>query len=607
MTDWKRLSCFLSNQQPPDSWLTGDFRACSCYVDVNGKEWIVILLPHGEFDILGCDSYLYDVENDKFIPFVKNYMQHIDKKFNISHISDSDMVDHTTRMSYVIDNDNHNLYWLHSLQSQRSLVSLDIKNLQDIKLIDQTLLPSSIDGVTFFDSDYTMLMVGNTIEFILSTHYGEHQDSSSLANFQFDIKTKKFSLLHKNIHLKTVTIRDAATQLKLGDLKIGDYIDVKHTSTNNWTLAKVCDIKDKIYNDNDTDNDNDRNMYCSVKIFVHYVERNKRNDEWIQVSNDSNLYDSHDLAELEETLTLLQTYGQFGRQNDLIGSIDINSIIDKLKNGTSICDCHGECIYNDDIKSKLDTFGGTIANIRKKFNKCHRIAVPKTKSLYDKSLRNLHGFYLKSCNTMIMVGDNGSFMEKSRFGGIYCKRIGDDEKQSQLIVNGFIKQFKQLSTDIPKDLCQLIFKYYCLSNDNWIYMTKKDKNGMFVEQQYESTFYTNSRFVVIDGLNSSDNYNYNYNHIMIYKFGSSSRKSHEDWHTICRLNIDMETHSYKIQRLTSVKCPDPQYNLRRHNLKNYWRVVFLPKSQTIHLFDYIFTKHYSIKLETLLNAKTIEN
>ena len=594
--DWKRLSSFLSNPFSRPLWSVRDFRTCSCYVDVHGKEWIIVLLPPGDFDILGCESYLYNVENDKFIPFIKNYSQDIDEKFNISHIGKTKRAHGSRMLSYVIDNDNDNLYWLHSSQSQRSLVSLDIKNLHDIKFVDQTLLPSSIDGVKFFQSDYTMLIVGNTIQFILSQHKGQHQESRALTNFQFDIRTKKLSLMHKNIHLKTVSDHDDGTQLKLGDLKIGDYIDFKQT-VNNWKLAKVRSIANKIYNDND--NGNDCNMCCSMKILVRYVDRNRRH-KYIHVSNNSNLYESRDLAELEERLTLLQTYAQYGWGNDLVGNVDINSIMDKLKNETSICDCHEPCTYHSDIKSKLDIFGRLIANIRPKFHKCHRIAAPNSQSLYDKSLRNFNGLYSKSCSTMIILGNNDSNSEKSKFGGIYCKRIGDDEKYSKLIVNGFVKQYKQLF--IPKDLCQLIFKYYFIPNDkNWTYMMKKDKNGMFVEQQYESTFHSTSCFVVIDGLNYSDSDNDNSKHITIYKFGSTREVPGEDWDTISRIDIDMETHSYKIKRLTSVKCPDLEHNRHRR-----WHVVFLRKSQTIHLFGRRFKKNYSIKLETLNNAKTIE-
>ena len=71
-----------------------------------------------------------------------------------------------------------------------------------MKLIDHTLLPFLIDGVIFRACDYAMLIVGNTIQFILGNC--TDTDEESVRNFQFDIKTKKLSVIHKNIHLKQV-------------------------------------------------------------------------------------------------------------------------------------------------------------------------------------------------------------------------------------------------------------------------------------------------------------------------------------------------------------------------------------------------------------------
>ena len=47
---------------------------CSYYVDINGKEWIVVLLPSPP-KLLKHDSYLYDVEKDEIEPFICNYHQ----------------------------------------------------------------------------------------------------------------------------------------------------------------------------------------------------------------------------------------------------------------------------------------------------------------------------------------------------------------------------------------------------------------------------------------------------------------------------------------------------------------------------------------------------
>ena len=182
---WKRLSS-ISLTLPSTSWTEHCYSMCSYYVDVYGKEWIIILVPPRSF-VNNTSSYMYDVENDKFMPFIKNYYSTINARFSICHVV---APQETTGMSYVIDNDNHILYWLHSSHKQRSLLSIDIKNLQAMKLIDQTLLPLSINGVKFRECDYTMLIAGNTIQFILGNCTDTDEDLESARNFQFDIKTK---------------------------------------------------------------------------------------------------------------------------------------------------------------------------------------------------------------------------------------------------------------------------------------------------------------------------------------------------------------------------------------------------------------------------------
>ena len=52
----------------------------------------------------------------------------------------------------------------------------------------------------------------------------------SLKNFQFDIKTKKLSLSHKNIHHRW---DNDVARLTLGDLKVKGYIDVRD-GMGNW-------------------------------------------------------------------------------------------------------------------------------------------------------------------------------------------------------------------------------------------------------------------------------------------------------------------------------------------------------------------------------------
>ena len=81
------------------------------YTDTNGKAWIIFLLYPIRRDDSNSDttdknissssteydSYLYDMENDKFIPFIKNYKKDINNKFNITHAASHG------RISFVVD------------------------------------------------------------------------------------------------------------------------------------------------------------------------------------------------------------------------------------------------------------------------------------------------------------------------------------------------------------------------------------------------------------------------------------------------------------------------------------------------------------------------
>ena len=89
---WKRLTTLSKDQleEPPRIYAQSEHKmAPSYYCDIDGKEWIVILkrdYPSSENIPLThprCDSYLYDVKNDTFIPFIRNYQNDIRDKFNI--------------------------------------------------------------------------------------------------------------------------------------------------------------------------------------------------------------------------------------------------------------------------------------------------------------------------------------------------------------------------------------------------------------------------------------------------------------------------------------------------------------------------------------------
>ena len=154
--------------------------ATSSYVDVNGKEWIVLLgacrLNKTLREEPTCDSFLYDVADDKFIPFINNYNRELNQRFNIKHSPQMGY------QSFVIDNSNHILYWFdadYAITSNKvenvrhnvniisnttcSIITLDMKNLNNIKLINQTII--NRNQHPGFRHGYTMFLIGNTIHF----------------------------------------------------------------------------------------------------------------------------------------------------------------------------------------------------------------------------------------------------------------------------------------------------------------------------------------------------------------------------------------------------------------------------------------------------------
>ena len=626
---WTKLSTLpIEKNALNAAWSHHTFSMCSYYVDVNDKEWIIILLPpQRNTNANICNSYLYDIKNDKFIPFIKNYAQDINKAFNILHVDAPQALEtfsglRNESMSYVIDNDNHILYWLHSQTKylQTSLIGIDIKDLKNIKLIDQTIFSSNNkNNISFGNSEYTMLFTGNSIQFILGTSKGQE-----LKHFQFNIKTKKLSLVHNNVHIQSVDHVVTQSQCLLDNLKIGDCVDTKYGNLvrTPWFLGQVLDIKDKKYYDNvngkmDVE---EQHRKCSVKsmsILVHYPKLLL--NQCVKVSSEKDIYTSQQFDQFRRQLT--RASYAFRRK---LGNGDI--MINKLKNASSVCDCVEQC----------DVYPTIIAlSLQETFGKCHHIALPKTQSLYDKSLANFQGFYSKDNNAMIILGRNDTYVSPTSFGGVYCKQINDKTKQDcELIVNGFIRQFEdKMETDmkmkmkltninenfkiniddrldkrmdkkffIPKDLREMICEYYFMTGDrDWQYFTKIDANGE-LNPSIDATISSRARFVIVDDHgdddNNDDNCKPNQNNICVFSFGGIINRKHE---LISRIDINIQTNTYTKSDLANVKCP---IVIGHGDTDCHVHVIFCKKSKMIHIFGPTFAEHYCIKLDVLNKGKT---
>ena len=600
---WKQLGPV--NPQIPVNAKIYHHSICSYYVDVNNKEWIVILLPVQQH-VLPCDSYLYNVENDTFIPFIQKYVKDLYQKFNIQDVNlEKRYFGSKTSMSFVIDNAKHVLYWLHSQDSKTLLISIDIKNLQNIKLIDQTTLSHSknddddikkFDGCKF-EGKYTMLVTGNNkIHFVLGamkrgTSTISEILGNSLNHFEYDVETKELSLLHKNIHLQNNNINHVRKfqfkiQHLLDNLKIGDLIDVKD-NFGDWYLAKVLKIKDEQYYNRDNNcNDNCNNgdivttmmseskspnlVIKSMMIFVHYIKWvDSKWDEWINVTSniEKHVYDD-------------------AKQNNNIAA-GFEKIVE---NTSSLCDCIDICVY-----------------------KTHKISLARSQSLYCKDLKAFCGLYSKYHKRMIILGTNSRYRHAKSFEGIYCKEINNMTRyECDLIVSGFIRQFENQQSKsnvfnntkgfyVPKDLHSMILKYYLItSGQDWKHILEKR------DQCFD--FIADDRFIVINLNNANKNsslYNNNNDkYINIFVFNRRGNHNKEDHNLIMqdketfvtRIQIDIETNTYKIEYLANINPP-----FIKHTYNRYCHVVFCTKSQAVHVFTNQFDKHYSISVESLFN------
>ena len=522
-SQWKLLASLPSTAVKSDG--QHNFVMQSYYVDVNGKEWIVFLL-HRRLDIddnKRCDSFLYDIDNDKFCPFIKDYQQDLIDKFDLLPITS---YDYTT---YAIDRDNGILYWFSSLRSTISITSINIKNLEQIKLIDQTVVLKdslSSDLEPLFSDEFLMLIVEDTLQFILGANRDGNMFGSS-KHFQFDIKTKKFSIMHQSIHSQKIK---RVTKLKIHQLfdniKVGDCIDVRFPRDNRWYLGQIYRISDR--------------KYCTIDDKFNTGKKERLESMWIYV----------------------------GCKN-LQGAFWIEITRGRIISMSSLCDCNQECN-----------------------NEYHKIALAKSQSFCNKFIDNFQGLYSNYDKKMIILGNNGLRQNHARFGGWYYKYANDKCKKQhyRLIAYGFIRRVVKKMADlfIPKDLRELILKYYFIPNENgWEYVIKKqinvdgDEDTIDKILDYDNVFYSQTTYV---SANQGD----------IYMFGGKTDATGEYSQDIRRLNIKTQA----TIRLTSIKCP------KLSNKNDYWHGVFCNKSQTIHLFQQTCHKHYSIKVSQLNNAES---
>ena len=549
------------------------------YLGMNDKEWIIHFLADGtttNINSHSCDMYFYDVEQDKYATCTPNCLRRvINETFNIKVYKDKNnpLADDTPKASYVIDNNKHILYCLYLQNAQGSMITIDVKNFPTIKLIDQTILTLNIRK-----AQYTLLLVDNTIQIVLGYNSVQH--------YQYNIDTKQVSIVHKNIHSKSTShITNSQMQYLFDNLKCGDYIDVKDNQAG-WYLAKILDIKNKQYYSGNSrynynyDGNDYKSKLRSMDIFIHYQGLKPERDESIHVTRDSDLYSSESNAN--------ENANENGNKHRHVYET-------KCQDMSSLCDCNEKCwlTTRKHRRNKL------------RYRKCHMIALPLSQSMVCKALHNFRGLYSKNRQKMIIVGGSYDKMPmENKFGGIYYKYMNpnhDNKNQVEMIVNGFIHKFENdcnsnynCNYNIPKELCQMIFKYYCQPSDKeWQYGMRLDENGLLPFMNFKNKYprlYQHSGYVLVN--NDND----------IFILGGKNQPYRSSNTYISKLNVE----SWKLERLANVQCPKVPKMGEAFNF--CWYTVFCKKSQMIHTFaiHHKSCAHFSIHLD-VLNSATIEN
>ena len=258
-----------------------------------------------------ADSYLYDVKNDKYIPFI-DYSKDLCDKFNIKHTP-------TGNQSYVVDSNKHILYWLEGALNEHaylnedaktSFVMLDIKNLNNIQLVDQIHITLGRYRKDLAPTVFNMYLVENAnyIHFI-----SRLEGLSKIEHYLLDIKYKSLSQIDSNVYQSVYNYRMKSDENmniihnlnKKQEFKDrlwktivkGKLVDVKDKTLHKYFVATVVDVKESMNKNNDVNNtnaDSKKSVQKNedekdkvIRIKVRYGGFEERYDDWITVTNNS--------------------------------------------------------------------------------------------------------------------------------------------------------------------------------------------------------------------------------------------------------------------------------------------------------------------------------
>ena len=398
------------------------------YIDSTNKEWLCFLaredITNLESNIIS--SYLYDIKNDQYIPFIKNYKVELEMVERI-HSNKHKINNNYVFGNYIIDHLNDMMYLLECRNGL--MIKISISNLQNIKVIDSIFVEDQLPMLTNYHfkmilSNHgklihillTCLNLSNTKQhFIFNTqtgickfiedYIGKIQSPVFLKNYDRVTGRQKKFIQEKRQH--KFEKNDDYNNTNIG-LEIGDMIDARTSSRDGtWFLAKIIDITPK--------NNTDKTVLSTVEkwknkkgILVEYQHQGNnehyyKQSEWIYI-NDENKY--------------------------------------------LLCDCIGACYVSQ---------------------KYHRIAPAKTQTLIPKDLGSLS---IGLDHTKVYNDDRKHqikifklFLQANWYFGyqIYCRNNCMDNYSNELLVYGYTRRisdnYKKWKIDIPVELCNIIANY----------------------------------------------------------------------------------------------------------------------------------------------------
>ena len=173
---------WIDKKIPPEGTSSSLFLNPQTYIDNNKKEWICFVKRSNIIGNHDTSSYLYDLQNDTYIPFIENFQKQLNmsKEYHFAN--------------YIIDNTNYILYMLET--KNNVMIKVSFPNINSIQYIDSVALglkqyDKFIPIPQFYQCHMGLTNNGKYIHIISIRPSAQH--------YVFNTKTNTLSLIDDNI------------------------------------------------------------------------------------------------------------------------------------------------------------------------------------------------------------------------------------------------------------------------------------------------------------------------------------------------------------------------------------------------------------------------